>query len=236
MNKYSISVFFPVYNDEKTIPRIVTTIIPILESITKDYEIILVEDNSPDNSAEVVDTLAKEHKNLRVIHHKKNKGYGGALKSGIRNSTKDLIFYTDGDAQYDVREIAKLIRLIDHVDVVNGYKIKRSDALYRKFFGGIYNIGARILFNIKLKDIDCDFRLFRRKIFKNIKLYSDTGVICVEMMKKIRQKGFRIKEIPVHHYPRPSGTSSFFNFKRIFGVLTKFGKLWIKLILWREYD
>jgi len=236
MKKYSISAFFPVYNDAKTIPKLVAKIILILKLIAKDYEVILVEDGSPDNSAEVVDELTRKYKNVRAIHHRKNKGYGGALKSGIRNSTKKLIFYTDGDAQYDVREIKKLIPLIDNVDVVNGYKIGRSDALYRKFFGGLYNFGARTLFNLKLRDVDCDFRLFRKKVFKDIKLHSNTGVICVEMMKKIQQKGFKINEVPVHHYPRSSGTSAFFNFKRIFKVLTMFGKLWVKFILWREYD
>ena len=236
MKKYSISVFFPVYKDEKTIPKIVATIIPILKSVSKDYEVILVEDGSPDNSAKVVDELTRKYKNVRAIHHKKNKGYGGALKSGIYNSRKELIFYTDGDAQYDVKEIKKLIPLIDNIDVVNGYKIERSDALYRKFFGDLYNFGARILFNLKLRDVDCDFRLFRKKVFKDITLRSNTGVICVEMMKKIQQKKFKIKEIPVHHYPRLIGNSSFFNFKRIFTVLTKFGKLWIKFIIWREYD
>jgi len=236
MREYSISVFFPVYNDEKTIPKLVAEIIPILNSISKDYEVILVEDGSPDNSAEVVDQLTKKYENVRVIHHEKNKGYGGALRSGICNSTKELIFYTDGDGQYDVKEIQRLLPLIEKADVVNGYKIKRSDALYRIFFGGLYNLGTRILFNIRLKDIDCDFRLFRKYVFKDIKLRSDTGVICVEMMKKIQEKRFRIKEVPVHHYPRLSGTSAFFNFKRIFAVLTMFGILWVKLILWKDYE
>ena len=236
VKKFSISVFFPVYNDEETIPELVANVTPILKSLTNDYEVILVEDGSPDNSAKVVDKLSKKYENVRTIHHEKNKGYGGALKTGIYNSTKDLIFYTDGDGQYDVREITKLIPLIDDADVVNGYKIKRSDAFHRKVLGGLYNRGARILFNIKLKDIDCDFRLFRRKVFKDIILHSNSGVICVELVKKIEQKGFKIKEIPVHHYSRGHGTSTFFNSKRIIRSLFMFGKLWVKFMIRRDYD
>jgi glycosyltransferase involved in cell wall biosynthesis len=236
MEKYNISVFFPVYKDEVTIPKLVTTIIPILKSITKDYEIILVEDGCPGSSAKVVDELAKKYKNVRAIHHKNNIGYGGALKSGIYNSTKELIFYTDGDAQYDVKEIKKLLPLIDDTDVVIGYKIKRSDSLYRLILGYMYQYGARFLFNIKIRDVDCDFRLFRKKIFKDIKLHSNNGAICIEMMKKIQQRGFKIKQVPVHHYPRLDGTSSFFSFRKVADTLTTFVKLWIKFMIWQEYE
>lgn len=231
MNEYSISVFFPAYNDEDTIGDMILTAKHILEKLTDDYEIIVVDDNSPDNSGKIADGFAQKFKEVKVIHHKFNKGYGGALRSGFANAKKELIFYTDGDGQYDVKELEKLIPLIEDADVVTGYKIKRSDALYRIIAGRLYHWIVRILFNLKLKDIDCDFRLFRRHVFDKIKLESNSGIICVEMMKKIQKAGFKIKEAPVHHYPRVSGTSQFFNVKRIFRVFVGLAKQWFKLMV-----
>ncbi len=233
---YSISVFFPIYNDAKTAPHLVSKITQILKSLTKDFEIILVNDGSTDNSGKIVDELAKKYKNVRAIHHKNNVGYGGALRTGFRNAKKELVFYTDGDAQYDVSEITKLLPLIESADVVNGYKIKRSDAPHRIITGELYRIGARILFNLKIRDVDCDFRLFKRHVFDKIKLESNSGILCVEMIKRIQNAGFEFKQVPVHHYPRVFGTSEFFNFKRIYRVLTSFGKLWVKFMIWSEYE
>jgi len=235
-NNFSISVFFPVYNDEKTIPQLVSKIIPILKSATDDFEVNLINDGSSDNSAKVIDELARKYDNVRTIHHEKNMGYGYVLRTGFYNAKKDLVFYTDGDGQYDVSELTKLLPLIKNVDIVNGYKIKRSDALYRIIAGDLYNWGAQILFHLKIRDVDCDYRLFRRHVFNKIKLESNSGVICLEMIKKLQHAGFKFKEVPVHHYPRVFGTSEFFNFKRIFKVLTSFGKLWIKFMIWQEYE
>lgn len=158
-----------------------------LKNTTKDYEVIVVNDGSTDNTKTALDELAQTYPEVRVIHHETNRGYGAAIKTGIKNATKDLIFYTDGDGQYDPREMALFLPLMtDDIDVVNGFKMERQDPLHRIIIGKVYNITVKITFGLKMKDVDYDFRLFRREIFDNIELESDSGVICVEMMKKSR--------------------------------------------------
>lgn len=226
MKSDSISVFFPAYNDEATIGKMVNDVIPILESLVNDYEVIIVNDGSIDNTKEVLNQLMKRNKKIKVVYHLRNKGYGGALKTGFANSTKDLIFYTDGDGQYDVKELSLLLFLMkDGIDVVNGYKIRRCDPFYRIIIGRFYNWIVKTTFNLKLKDITCDFRLMRREVFDKIKLKSNSGAICVEMMKKIQDAGFTIIEIPVHHYPRQYGHSQFFTFSNLVKMMLDLIKL-----------
>src|SRR3989338_4347542 len=175
MGSYSISAFFPVYKDEGTVKLMVSRLRKTLSELTNDYEIIIVDDCSPDRSGQIADELAKKYKNIKVIHHKKNRGYGGALKSGFNAATKDLIFYTDGDAQYDVFELKKLMKYIDDYDFVTGIKIKRADKLYRVLVSKIYYETLKLLFGIKLRDISGDFRLFRKKVVKSLNLTSNSG-------------------------------------------------------------
>lgn len=227
----SISVFFPAYNDASTIPLLVEDAVKTLKKITDNYEVIIVDDGSKDNTAQVADRLSRKYKKVRAIHHDKNNGYGAALKTGIRNSRKDFIFYTDGDGQYDAKELEKLVDNLNGADMVNGYKLKRSDKVYRIILGKMYNWMSKLLFNIKLKDIDCDFRLMKRSIFNKISLESNSGVICVEMMRKIQKAGFKIVEVPVHHYPRVSGQSQFFKLGRIILVFEGLAWQWWKLMV-----
>ena len=229
----SITAFFPIYNDEATVELLANKIAPVLDDLTGDWEIIFVDDCSPDRSGEIADRLAAEDPRIKVVHHEANRGYGGALRSGFAAATKDLIFYTDGDAQYDVEELPLLMQHIDGCDMVNGYKIKRGDPFYRKFIGRVYHLTTKILFGLPIRDVDCDFRLMRREILEVIELESDSGVICVEMMTKIVGSGFSIKEAPVHHYPRIAGESQFFRFGRIARVLRGLLYQWVKLILLR---
>lgn len=233
MSKHkSISAFFPAYNDGGTIGSMVILALRVLQSLADDYEVVVVNDGSADYTVDVLGELESHYENVRVIHHTKNRGYGGALRSGFANSTKDLIFYTDGDAQYDVRELPLLLQeLKDEVDWVNGYKISRSDPLNRKIIGRIYHWVVRISFGLKLRDVDCDFRLIRRSVFDKVHLKSDSGVICVEMIKKFQDAGFRFAEVPVHHYFRAYGKSQFFNFRRVFLVGVNLVQLWWELVL-----
>lgn len=228
----SISVFFPAYNDGGTIASMVISAILALESVTEDYEVIVVNDGSRDYTAEVLEELARRYPRVRVIHHPQNRGYGGALRSGFAAATKEFIFYTDGDAQYDPRELKLLLsEMKEGIDLVNGYKIDRSDPLHRIIIGKIYQYGIKLLFRLKLRDVDCDFRLLRRSIFDKIQLESNTGVICVELMRKIQAAGFGLAEVPVHHYHRAYGKSQFFNFPRIARTLLALARLWWKLML-----
>lgn len=234
-NKSSISVFFPAYNDAGTIASLVVLADKTCRQLTDDYEVIVVNDGSPDHTGDILSELAAKYPNLRVVTHEKNRGYGGALRSGFANATKDLIFYTDGDAQYDARELALLLPLMtDDVDVVNGYKISRSDPLHRIIIGNIYRGIIKLAFGLKIRDVDCDFRLIRRKGFNKVRLFSNSGTICVEMVKSLQDAGLRFAECPVHHYHRAYGKSQFFNFKRLFKTFRDLSKLWWKLVIKRD--
>jgi glycosyltransferase involved in cell wall biosynthesis len=200
--------------------------------MTDDYEVIVVNDGSSDRTAEVLDELARALPRLRVIHHPRNRGYGGALRSGFEHATKDLVFYTDGDGQYDVREMATLVPLMtEEVDVVNGYKIKRSDDRRRIVLGAIYKFLARLMFSLPIRDVDCDFRLIRREAIQSIELVSTSGVVCTEMIYKLHRAGCRFAETPVHHYPRLHGQSQFFTMGRVMHTGYDFLKLWLKLVV-----
>jgi glycosyltransferase involved in cell wall biosynthesis len=198
-----------------------------LREVADDYEILVINDGSADYTAAVLDELASRYPELRVIHHERNTGYGGALRSGFSHATKELIFYTDGDAQYDPRELERLVAAWhDGVDLVNGYKISRSDPLHRVVIGRLYHWTVKMAFGLRLRDVDCDFRLMRRSIFDRVHLESDSGVICVELMKKVQDAGFRIAEVPVHHYHRAYGKSQFFNFRRVWRTGKQLWGLW----------
>ena len=170
------------------------------------------------------------------MHHPTNRGYGGALQTGFRSATKELIFYTDGDAQYDPAELAALWdKMIPEADLVNGYKISRSDPLHRIVIGRIYHHVVSVMFGLTVRDVDCDFRLLRRSIFERINLEKTSGVICLEMMKKITDGRFKIVEVPVHHYHRAFGKSQFFNFPRIFKTGVDVMRLWLELVVRRKH-
>jgi len=226
----SITAFFPCYNDGGTIATIVITADRTLRELTDDYEIIVGNDASTDRSAEILSELQRLYPHLRVLHHATNRGYGGNLRSMFRAATKDLIFYTDGDAQYDPAELTKLYEVLTpDVDVAQGYKIERSDPLHRKIVGRVYHHFVRFWFGLHLRDVDCDFRLFRRYVLESFPLECDSGSITVEMMTRIEQGGFRVREIPVHHYHRAYGQSQFFNFSRVARTLQELTVLWFKL-------
>jgi len=207
-----------------------------LRNLTDDYEVIVVNDGSSDYTAEILKELERNQPCVKVVKHNENRGYGAALITGISSCSKDLIFYTDGDAQYDVRELALLLpNLREDVEWVNGYRISRSDPLHRRIIGRIYHWVAKISFNLRLRDVDCDFRLMRRAMFDRVRLKSQDGVICVEMIKKFQDAGFRAMEVPVHHYFRAYGKSQFFNFQRIFHIVVHFTRLWWELIIIKSH-
>jgi glycosyltransferase involved in cell wall biosynthesis len=231
-----LSVFFPAYNDSGTIASMVIRAVQTASELTPDFEVIVVNDGSSDATAEVADELARTYPNVRVVHHAGNRGYGGALQTGFRSATKELIFYTDGDAQYDPAELHVLwARMGPGIDLVNGYKISRSDPAHRVVIGRLYHHIVSLLFGLTVRDVDCDFRLMRRSIFERVTLEKTSGVICLEMMKKIQDAGFGIAEVPVHHYHRAFGRSQFFNFRRIIKTAIDVMRLWVALVLRRRH-
>ena len=232
-----LSVFFPAYNDCGTIASLVITAVQSASKLTPNYEVIVVDDGSSDSTAQILSELARVYPRLKIVTHPVNRGYGGALRTGFASASKDVIFYTDGDAQYDPSEIELLWPMMTAgVDLVNGYKISRSDPLHRIVIGRIYHHTVKILFGLRVRDVDCDFRLLRRSIFDRVRLEKNSGVICLEMMKKIQDAGFRIVEVPVHHYHRAHGKSQFFNFRRVIRTGIDVLKLWYTLVVQRTHE
>ena len=224
-----ISVFFPAFNDEGSIGSLVEDALAVLPALADDYEVIVVNDGSSDRTAEVLEEIARREPRLRVVHHGVNRGYGAALRTGFASATKELVFYTDGDGQYDVKELARLRPLlVPGVDIVNGYKIQRADRWRRKAIGAAYNRLTRLLFSIPIRDVDCDFRLMRRRAFEGIELISSSGSICVEMVHKLHRAGRTFAELPVRHYPRAHGRSQFFTLRRVGRTALELFGLWLK--------
>jgi glycosyltransferase involved in cell wall biosynthesis len=230
----SVSAVFPCYNDETTIGGLIDDVYAALSPLIATVEVIVVNDGSADESGVTLDALALERRWLRVVHHQTNGGYGKALISGFTAAQHEWIFYTDGDAQYDAREAALLVPLAtDDIDVVQGYKIGRGDSWYRKVIGRCYHHVVKRLFNLKVRDTDCDFRLFRRQLIIDHPLTSTTGVICVEMMRSFAVAGARFVETPVHHYFRPAGRSQFFRLPAIARSALQLLSLWFRMVVHR---
>lgn len=226
-----LSIFFPAYNDAKTLPRLIRDAHDTAKKLTDRFEIIIVNDGSSDDTATVVTRLTRQYPMLRLITHPVNRGYGGALMSGFRSAAYEWVFYTDGDGQYDPKELLLLARRVKpDIDVVNGYKTKRHDPWYRILIGTWYNAILQKIFHPPIRDIDCDFRLIRASRIRAIDLSSRSGAICLELMMKLKRTGARCTEVAVSHYPRASGRSQFFSFGRIWTTFTdllKLSRSWI---------
>lgn len=208
-SKISITAFFPAYYDEGNIAKVVDKAVEVLESLKlKDYEVIIIEDGSPDRTGEVADELAAKHEKVRVIHHKKNMGYGATLKDGFINAKMDYVFYSDGDNQFDLEELKKFVALIPFTDIVVGYRKHKQYSLYRKFTSLSYNYLLRLLFDIHYWDIDCAFKLFKADLFKKINIDSVDAFIDAEIMLKANLLDYRVTEMGVEHLPRLDGIST----------------------------
>jgi glycosyltransferase involved in cell wall biosynthesis len=236
MTRASLSIFFPAYNDAGTIASLALIAHMTARELTDDYEVIVIDDGSPDHTGELLDEMARSFPWLKVVHHGTNRGYGGALRTGFATASKELVFYTDGDAQYDPRELTRLYQAFSpEVDFVNGIKIARQDPFHRKVIGRIYHTFVKTMFGLRLQDVDCDFRLMRRSVFEKVVLTRSSGVICVELMKKVQDHGFRIAQVGVHHYHRTYGKSQFFNFPRVARTLADLTRLWFELVVRKEH-
>jgi len=231
----SISAFFPCYNDEATIATMVNVALAAIDEVGAEGECVVINDGSPDGSAAVLADLAAVEPRLRVITHEVNRGYGGALLSGFGAATREWVFYTDGDAQYDPAELVAFVRAATpDVDVVQGFKLGRSDNVARKVVGRVYHRFVKLAFGLKIRDTDCDFRLIRRDLLERIALEHTSGVICVELVRKLQDAGARFVEVGVHHYPRLHGRSQFFKVSAVLRTLRDLAALWAALVVLRR--
>jgi len=204
----SISVFFPCYNEQDNIGRVVQQTLVVLERLSADFEVIIVDDGSADSTGRIIDEIAEKNSRVKVVHHLTNLGYGAALVSGFKASTKKLVFYTDGDGQFDINEMPSLLPLMKQYDIVSCFRLNRQDSLIRKINGWCWTKLVCLLFGMKIRDIDCAFKLYKREIFDNINLSSAGALIDTEILARAIRKGYTVTQKGVHHYPRTAGAQT----------------------------
>jgi glycosyltransferase involved in cell wall biosynthesis len=204
----SISVFFPCYNEQENVRPTVEKTLDVLEKLNADFEIIIVDDGSSDETGQIADEIAKGDSRVKVVHHKHNLGYGAALQSGFKTATKELVFYTDGDGQFDINEMLPLLTLVEQYDIVSCYRLNRQDSVIRKINGWCWTRLVCLMFGLKIRDIDCAFKLYKREIFDNIEMSSTGALIDAEILARAVRKGYSITQQGVHHYPRTAGVQS----------------------------
>lgn len=213
--KPNITVFFPVYNDESTIDSVTKKAIAVCDEIANQYEIIIINDCSPDQSGALADKLALLYSNVRVIHHDKNKGYGAALKSGFANARMEWICLTDGDDEYDLNDLRKLVKLKDFYDLIITFRYKKIYSNKRVFISYVYNKVLRWLFRTRFRDISTGLRLVRKSLIDQIQISSDSPFIGAEITIKSMLKGYRIGEMGIQTFPREIGKGSSTSIKNI---------------------
>jgi len=217
MRQESISVVIPAYNEQKNIQCLVDKVFNFLKNNFEDFEIIIVDDGSCDDTYQICQQIKnKLGDSLRILKHQTNKGYGAALRTGLFSAEKQLIFYTDADNQFDIQELIKFVEAIEDVDYVIGYRKNRQDPVIRKFTARCYNYLIRFLFGLKVKDIDCSFKLFKRECLFSLSIERDNFFIDTELLLKAMFSGFKLKQIGVNHFSRKSGKSTV----RLFHVFT----------------
>ena len=231
----SITVAMPAYNEAENIADMVADVIEVMGTLTDDYEVIVVDDGSSDGTGQVVESLERRHPQVRLVSHEVNQGYGAAVFSGLINASKELVFFTDSDRQFDLREIEKLLAHIDEADLVVGFRTPRRDPFMRKLNGWGWSALVTLLFGYTARDIDCAFKLMRREVIERVKdsVESRGATFSAEFLVRAKRAGFRIREVAIHgHRPRVAGSPTGARpdvIIRAFRELIRF-----RIALWRE--
>jgi len=235
MKKYDITFFFPVYNDERTVRTVAEKAETFLKDVAGEYQIIIIDDGSPDNSGKIADQLAKENDRIRVIHHEVNKGYGAALKTGFEASEHEIICFTDGDDEYDTFDFYKLIKLIDFYDLIITFRYRRMYSYYRIIVSRVYNAVLRVLFNIPYRDISTGLRMVRKSALQEVTLLSDSPFIGAELTIKLMLKGYRIGQVGIQTFPRKFNKGSAATVKNIIATIKDIIRIY-RSIFSKNYD
>jgi len=225
LDPLSISVFYPCYNEEANVERTTLAALEAVQKISDDFEVIIVNDGSKDRTAEIADRLAAEHKHVRAVHNNPNLGYGGALQRGFREATKEWVFYTDGDGQFDFGEIPSLLPLLERYDIASAYRLDRKDSMIRKLNAFAWTTLVNVAFGLWLRDIDCAFKIFPRKLFDEIEMKSMGALIDTEILSRAKRAGYTIGQVGVHHYPRTAGEQTGANLRVIARAFKELFKL-----------
>jgi glycosyltransferase involved in cell wall biosynthesis len=225
----SLSFFFPCYNEALNVGPMIEQAVKVGDAYGVDYEVVVVDDGSRDASAEIVKRWSAKNPRVRLVSHPENRGYGAALRTGLSSATKDLVFLTDGDNQFQIADIEKLFSKIDSCDVVTGYRIQRQDKPHRRLNGWLWTQANKLLFGLPVRDVDCAFKLFRRKALEGLELKSDHLLIHAEILARLKKKGCKIQEIGITHYPRTAGKATATRPGAIFKTFQELLKLYWKI-------
>ena len=225
----TLSVIFPAFNEEANIRQTVEAARPVLTKLAQTWEIILVNDGSEDRTSQLCDELAEQYSEVRAIHHPGNRGYGAALKSGILAARHDYIFFTDSDGQFDLKELENLIEWASHYEIVTGYRAKRRDPPHRLINAWGWRTLVRMVLGVKVRDIDCAFKVFQRSVFDRVQIRSVGAMVNTEILAQAMSFGMRIHEVKVSHYPRRYGKSSGADLRVIAKAFRELFRLWGQL-------
>jgi len=235
MTKPCISMFFPVYRDEVTVLRVAEKSLSLLRQEASEFELIIVNDGSPDKAGEIADVIARRESNVRVIHHPHNMGYGHALRSGFRASRFEWIGFTDGDDEYEIDDLRKLLRLKDYYDLIITFRYAKRYSGFRMFISYVYNKLLRLIFKTRYRDISCGLRLIRKEVVEELDLVSSSPFIGAEIAIRVMLKGFRVGEVGVQTFPREFGKGSSTSLKNILATIKDMIKVY-RQIFSRDYD
>ncbi len=226
LKPFSLTIFYPCYNEEANVERVTRAAVAVGRRIADDLEVLIVNDGSRDWTGEIADRLAAEIPEVRAVHNRPNQGYGGALTRGFREATKNWVFYTDGDGQFDLNELPRLLPLLETHDIVSCYRLDRQDPWLRKLNAWAWSTLVNLLFAIRLRDIDCAFKIYPKTFIDRIELHSRGALIDTEMLAKARNLGLRIAQLGVHHYPRTAGQQTGANLRVILRAFRELFKLY----------
>jgi glycosyltransferase involved in cell wall biosynthesis len=224
-----LSLVLPAYNEAENIEAVVDRVLEVLPQLVRDFDVIVVDDGGSDGTGAIIDRLAEQHAQVRPVHHTVNQGYGGALRSGFAAADGDLIMFMDADRQFDISDITALLPYVGHYDIIAGYRIKRSDAFYRKVYAGIFELTVWTLFGLRLHDVDCAFKIYDGDLLRSLDLTMPGALINTEMLALSKARGATVVQVGVHHYPRQAGESSGGSPKVVFRAMGETLRLWARL-------
>jgi len=233
-NIKSISIMFPLYKDRLSVRKMITNSLRVVKKLTKKYEIVIVDDGCPEKSGLLAKKISKNIKNIKIIFHKKNLGYGAALKTGLKKCKNQWIFQTDGDAEYDVNDLKRLIKFTDNSDLVITYRYKKKYNTIRIIISWFYNIILRVIFSTNFKDISTGSRLIKKKMLKKIKLISNSPFVGAELAIKSKYLGFKVREVGIHTYPRTFSSGSSVSLKNIVLTIKDMLKMYFKIQMFNK--
>lgn len=225
----SLSLVLPAYNEAENIEIVIRKALDVLPKHTDTFEIIPVNDGSRDTTGSIIDRMSRDDERIRPVHHKTNRGYGGALTSGFNASRYDYVMFMDADRQFDIAEIQRLAPFIPTHDIVAGFRMERSDPIHRRVFAEIFNLTVRVLFGVHMRDLDCAFKIFNGEQLRSLKLTTSGALINAEIQAKLRRQGARLQQVGVPHYPRVAGMATGGSIRVILHAMKETVQLWIRM-------